>query len=181
MSEEALTRIMILDTMGHAYSVRPYQARDRHALEQFYAEFEPKRSAQGLPPGDAESISRWLANATSRGIHMITELGTTIVGHVMLMPIEDRPDAVELASFLHQAVRNRGLGTMLNRMGLELARRACHRYVWLSVEPSNRGAIRSYEKAGFRRIPGSLWAHEMEMEVALAEPSTPLALQPIVK
>ncbi|MBI4543292.1 MAG: GNAT family N-acetyltransferase, partial [Gemmatimonadetes bacterium] len=39
--------------------------------------------------------------------------------------------------------------------------------VWLSVEPSNRSAVRSYEKVGFQRLPGSLWAPEMEMEVRL--------------
>jgi hypothetical protein len=37
----------------------------------------------------------------------------------------------------------------------------------LSVEPGNRAAVRSYEKAGFRRLPGSNWAPEVEMAVDL--------------
>jgi hypothetical protein len=52
-------------------------------------------------------------------------------------------------------------------MGIEIARAAGATRVWLSVEPSNRVAIRSYTKAGFRTIPGSLWAPEVEMDVPL--------------
>jgi hypothetical protein len=36
--------------------------------------------------------------------------------------------------------------------------------VWLCVEPFNISAVRSYEKAGFRRLPGTLWSPEIEME-----------------
>jgi hypothetical protein len=37
------------------------------------------------------------------------------------------------------------------------------------VEPFNRAAVRSYEKAGFRRLPGTLWAPEIEMEASLED------------
>jgi GNAT superfamily N-acetyltransferase len=53
-------------------------------------------------------------------------------------------------------------------MAVEAARaNGCAR-LWLSVEPSNRAALRSYEKVGFRMLPGSWWAPEVEMAIDLA-------------
>jgi RimJ/RimL family protein N-acetyltransferase len=88
-----------------------------------------------------------------------------LLGHVMLMPIDDT--RVELANFLHQSIRNRGIGTWINRIALQAAREAGQERVWLCVEPFNRAAVRSYEKAGFKRLVGSLWAPEIEMEAEL--------------
>jgi L-amino acid N-acyltransferase YncA len=84
----------------------------------------------------------------------------------MLMPMED--GVVELANFVHQSVRDRGIGTALNRIAIDAARACGAQRVWLSVEPSNRAAIKSYEHAGFQRLPGSLWAPEMEMALDLS-------------
>jgi hypothetical protein len=53
-------------------------------------------------------------------------------------------------------------------MALDVARAEGYGSVWLCVEPFNRAAVRSYEKAGFRRLPGTLWAPEIEMEASLA-------------
>ena len=39
--------------------------------------------------------------------------------------------------------------------------------LWLSVEPHNRAAIRSYEKVGFRFLPGTIFSPEAEMEMEL--------------
>ncbi|MGH7553415.1 MAG: GNAT family N-acetyltransferase [Longimicrobiales bacterium] len=154
---------------GTEFDVRPYQPRDRVALEAMYADFEPKRAAQGLPPEGEAALSRWLDRILPRGEHLIVEIRKRIVGHMMLVPID--AETAELANFLHQSVRDRGIGTALNRLALDVARRAGLRRVWLSVEPGNRAALRSYEKAGFRRRPGSLWAPEIEMEAQL-EPAT---------
>jgi RimJ/RimL family protein N-acetyltransferase len=154
-----------LDDQGRPYLVRPYSRSDRLALEDMYRSFQPKRVAQGLPPHGLEGIRRWLDRVLATGVHIVVETGGRIMGHVMLMPQED--NAVELANFLHQSVRGRGIGTRLNQMAVDLARDAGLERVWLSVEPANRAAIRSYEKAGFRQLPGSLWTPEIEMEVRL--------------
>lgn len=156
------------DREGQPFLVRRYEPDDRTALEKMYRDFEPKRAAQGLPP-DNGALDRWLDAVLSRGQHLVVEVGGELLGHLMLMPIDD--GKLELANFLHQSIRNRGIGTELNRMALLLARDAGARSVWLSVEPSNRAAVRSYHKAGFQRRPGSLWALEIEMEAAL-EPTT---------
>jgi RimJ/RimL family protein N-acetyltransferase len=155
------------DQEGRPYRVRRYEPYDRSALEDMYTSFEPKRGAQGLPPPEPH-VARWLDRVLSRGEHLILEIDGSLVGHVMLIPMED--GKLELANFIHQSVRNRGLGTELNRAALLLARDVGVRSVWLSVEPSNRAAVRSYEKAGFKRVSASLWAPEIEME-ALLEPA----------
>lgn len=157
---------MLEDKSNAPFTVRRYVPADRLALEAMYDGFEPKRGAQGLPPRSIEQIRRWLDHVLETGEHLIIEIDGRVRGHVMLVPAE--PGTVELANFLHQSVRSRGIGTHANAVALDVARDAGHQRVWLSVEPSNRAAIRSYEKAGFRMMPGSLWAPEIEMEAVLA-------------
>jgi L-amino acid N-acyltransferase YncA len=153
------------DKAGRPFTVRAYEPRDRRALEDMYAAFLPKRAAQGLPPGDEAGVRRWLDRVLPAGRHYVVELGRDLAGHAMLIPIGD--ETVELATFLHQRIRDRGIGTALNRIAMDVARADGFRRAWLSVEPSNRMAIRSYEKVGFRRMPGSLWAPEVEMDADL--------------
>ncbi|HEX7052057.1 MAG TPA: GNAT family N-acetyltransferase [Longimicrobiales bacterium] len=145
--------------------IRRYTPADRVGLGAMYRDFEPKRCAQGLPPEAGARLERWLDRVLCQGLHLVVEVDGRIQGHAMLIPIGD--ETAELANFLHQAVRGRGIGTAMNRAAVALARDAGFRRIWLSVEPSNRPAIRSYGKVGFRRLAGSLWAPEIEMEVVL--------------
>lgn len=154
------------DKLGEPFILRPFREEDRAALKLMYDDFEPKRVAQGLPPADTSQRNRWVDSVLAGGHHIVVEIGGNVVGHGMLLPYED--DQAELANFLHQATRDRGIGTILNRALLSLARDLGIRRVWLCVEPFNRRAIRSYEKVGFRRRPMSPWAPEIEMEVDLA-------------
>jgi RimJ/RimL family protein N-acetyltransferase len=131
-----------------------------------YADFEPKRAAQGLPP-EGGRLHAWLDDILQQGHHIVAAFGPRILGHVMLIPVEG--GAVELANFVHQSVRGRGLGTELNRAAIDLARQERIRRIWLSVDPSNRAAIRSYTRTGFRILPGSPWAPEIEMAIDLTE------------
>lgn len=129
-----------------------------------YDAFEPKRIAQGLPPQDALARRAWLDAILDQGIHTIVLVDGSLLGHGMLLPYNG---TVELANFLHQSIRNRGIGTALNRALVDLARAAGYDRLWLSVEPSNRAAIRSYQKVGFKRLPATIWAPEIEMECQL--------------
>ena len=153
-----------LDREGRPYTVRRLGAADRPALEAMYLSFEPKRGAQGLPP-QPEALDRWLDRVLAGGEHLGVFIDGKLLGHLMLLRIGD--DRVELANFLHQTIRNRGIGTGINRIALDVARGMGMKSVWLCVEPFNRAAVRSYERAGFRRLPGSLWQPEIEMEVDL--------------
>jgi RimJ/RimL family protein N-acetyltransferase len=165
MGGSAATRI---DKLGEPFTLRPFRAPDRAALAAMYDDFEPKRVAQGLPPAGPVQRARWLDSVLAAGYHLVVEIDGRVVGHGMLLPFQER-DA-ELANFLHQDVRDRGIGTLLNQALLDLGRDLDLHRVWLSVEPFNRRAIRSYEKAGFRRRRMSAWAPEIEMEIFLAPP-----------
>lgn len=156
----------VRDNAGEIFDVRGYQQKDRPALEIFYNDFEPKRAAQGLPPKDAERICRWLDAILPQGLHLLAFRGSLLVGHALLVPTGEEGVA-EYAVFLHQRHRGRGLGTALNRAAVEAAREAGLRALWLSVEPHNRAALRSYEKVGFTLLPGTLFSSEAEMRLTL--------------
>ncbi|HYH81595.1 MAG TPA: GNAT family N-acetyltransferase [Longimicrobium sp.] len=156
----------LLDKEGRMFTVRALAPADRPALEQFYDNFDPKRAAQGLPPMGLARIQRWLDGVLPNGSHLVVERDGAIVGHAMLLPTE-RPGVNEYAIFLAQEVRGQGVGTQVNRVSVELARTLDLRGLWLSVEPLNRPALRSYEKAGFRFVPGTIYSPEIEMEMAL--------------
>lgn len=159
------------DKQGRGFLLRAYEPADRRELERMYESFEPKRAAQGLPAADAGRRRRWLDAVLAAGYHVIVEIDGRMVGHGMLLPF-GRDDA-ELANFLHQSVRDRGIGTALNLALLDVGREHGLRRVWLSVEPSNRSAVRSYERAGFRRRFTSGWAPELEMEIFLSLDEAP--------
>ncbi len=156
-----------VDKEGRVFSVRPLHDADRSLLERFYDAFEPKRAAQGLPPQGAARVARWLDTVLPQGTHLLVEdEGGQVVGHAMLLPT-DRAGVSEYAIFLDRGVRGRGVGTEVNRVSLEVARTLDLRRLWLSVEPHNRPALRSYEKVGFRFVPGTIFSSEMEMELVL--------------
>ncbi|HUG38833.1 MAG TPA: GNAT family N-acetyltransferase [Longimicrobiales bacterium] len=159
---------MATDKLGGSFLIRPCHPADRARLEAMYDDFAPRRAAQGLPPGDDRLRARWLDQVLGQGHHLLVEVDGVVRGHGMIIPFGIR--RAELANFLHQSVRNRGIGTALNRALLDVARAHGIRNVWLSVEPSNRPAVRSYEKAGFRRRAVTAWSPELEMEVDLTPP-----------
>jgi len=158
------------DQFGAPFEVRRMAADDRPRLEAFYDDFQPKRAAQGLPPEGKERVARWLDAILRDGTHLMVEEGGEVMGHAFLIHGEHAAEA-EYAIFLHQALRGRGVGTQVNRLAAEVARAEGVRRLWLSVEPHNRAAIRSYQKAGFQFRPASLFATEVEMELELAPPA----------
>lgn len=159
------------DKRGGAFVIRRYRPEDRVPLDAMFESFTPKRAAQGLPSGDGRLRTRWLDRVLARGHHLVVEVDGRLVGHGMLIPFGPAgEDRAELANFLHQSARDRGIGTSLNRALLDLGRDHGIRRVWLSVEPSNRAAVRSYENVGFHRRFATGWSPELEMEVDLAPP-----------
>jgi ribosomal protein S18 acetylase RimI-like enzyme len=158
--------VAFLDTKDNEFRIRELASGDRETLERFYAGFEPKRAAQGLPPEGAHRIERWLDTVLSGGTHLAVEAGGQVVGHAFLVPTE-RPGVAEYAIFLDREVRGRGVGTRVNQIAARVARERGLRQLWLSVEPRNRAAVRSYQKAGFRFLRGTIFSLEAEMEMEL--------------
>lgn len=165
--EPGILPMTLHDREGKQFRVRELApSDDRGALERFYGEFHPKRTAQGLPPEGPHRIGRWLDVILRGGIHLAVEAGGEMVGHAFLVPTE-RPGVGEYAIFLDHGIRGRGVGTEVNRAAALVARERGLRQLWLSVEPHNRAAVRSYEKAGFRFLPATVFSPEAEMEMEL--------------
>lgn len=160
----AVTRF---DKTGRPFVVGPYHAGQRRDLESFYEHFEPLRAAQGLPPTGRDRVARWLDSVLPHGIHLIARRDERLIGHALVVPL-DQPGVAEYAVFLHQDERGKGAGTELNRAAIEFARAAGLLRLWLSVEPHNRAAVRSYEKVGFRFRPATVFSSEAEMTLDLA-------------
>jgi RimJ/RimL family protein N-acetyltransferase len=151
------------DNHGRPFDVRPLAESDRAALLAFYEAFEPKRGAQGLPPKGTERLKRWLDSVLAHGIHLVALRDGELIGHALLMPTQTE-GVSEYAIFLREDERGHGVGTELTRACIEVAREAGLHRLWLSVELQNRAAVRSYEKAGFRFLPGTIYSPEAEME-----------------
>jgi len=162
--------LTLRDREGLVFIVRDYRLEDRPLLERFYDAFEPKRAAQGLPPEGTARIARWLNGVLAGGTHLIVEVEGELAGHAMLMPT-GQPGVREYAIFLDERVRGRGMGTQVNRVSVQVARALELDRLWLSVEPHNRPAVRSYQKAGYRFRPSTLYSSELEMELELKDHS----------
>lgn len=154
------------ETSAAPVELRPYGPADREPLIRFYTEFEPKRAAQGLPPEGEDRVRRWLDTVLAQGTHLVALRSGLLIGHAFVVPTA-RPGTGEYAVFLSASERGRGIGTQLNRAATEAARAAGVRRLWLSAEPRNRAAIRSYEKVGFRFRPETVYSSELEMEMDL--------------
>jgi RimJ/RimL family protein N-acetyltransferase len=159
--------VTLRDREGGMFTVRQLREGDRALLDAFYDAFQPKRAAQGLPPEGPQRVERWLTGVLAGGDHLIVEVDGRLVGHAMLMPT-GKDGVREYAIFLDQSVRGRGMGTQVNRVSAELARTLELDRLWLSVEPHNRAAVRSYQKAGYRFRPSTLYSPEFEMELDLS-------------
>jgi len=162
----ALLPALLHDKEGREFTVRLLEPRDRPALEAFYDAFDPKRAAQGLPPEGQARVQRWLGQILPNGTHLAVERGGQLVGHAMLLPME-ASGGEEYAIFLAREVRGQGVGTRVGKLAVEVARATGAKRLWLSVEPDNRAAVRSYEQAGFRFVPATAYTSEVEMELPL--------------
>ena len=155
-----------------AVQIREYRPADRQKLESMYATFEPRGQAKGLPPVRDEKARRWLESLGEHAWSLIAFPGpgeSEIVGHAILAPAPcgGAPcGEAELALFVHQDFRNRGIGQALARAAVATAHRRGVRRVWLAVSPSNRAAVRVYEKCGFRFVPGRQ-SGDCDMELRL--------------
>jgi GNAT superfamily N-acetyltransferase len=160
--------ITLVDKLGEPFRVQPFALPQRPALEEFYGRFQPPRAAQGLPPQGVLRIARWLDAILPTGAHLVAYRDLRLIGHAFVVPYL-APDIGEYAVFLEQTERSKGIGTQLNCAAIRFARNAGFAKLWLSVEPHNRAAIRSYERAGFQFVAGTRFSPEIEMTLDLGE------------
>lgn len=137
---------------GRAVKLETYRPEDKEALISMYASLSPEAIKWGLPPYDRARIERWTSNPTNT-INLIARLEKTVVGHLQMypLPFSRRKGVAELFIYVHQDFQNAGLGTMMMKKAIELAKeRGLHR-LGLTVVAENHRAIKVYEKVGFKK------------------------------
>ncbi|MGH9804189.1 MAG: GNAT family N-acetyltransferase [Candidatus Acidiferrales bacterium] len=125
------------------FLLRRVTSADGEALAGFYRGFEPKGASLGLPPH--KKPERWLATLAPFPNFLVFSKGK-IVAHAVLCP---EGDAGEVAVFVGQEHRGRGLGRCLMSELVEEARRLGLRRVWGLTEFDNIPMRRLARSLGF--------------------------------
>lgn len=123
--------------------LRRATADDRELLAEMYHSFEPKGAAQGLPP--RHDSERWLAGLSVYP-NFLAIVGGRLAGHSVLCTGDD---TAEIAVFVHQDFRGRGLGKRLLAEMVHEARRLGLRRVWGVTDLDNVPMLRLACALGF--------------------------------
>jgi RimJ/RimL family protein N-acetyltransferase len=129
-----------------------FRPEDKEALIAMYASMSPEAIEWGLPPYDRARIERMTSDLT----HNITLLARTedrVVGHLQMytLPFSRRKGVAELFIYLHQDFQNAGLGTIMTKRAIEIAKEKGFHRIGLTVIADNHRAIKVYEKVGFKK------------------------------
>lgn len=145
------------------FTLRPVAAEDRAALVAFYLQFEPKGSSLGLPP--LKEPEHWLDRLASYP-NFVLLLKGRIVAHAVLCP---EGVAGEVAVFVGQDHRGRGLGRCLLSQLLDEARGLGLRRVWGLTELDNIPMRRLARSLGFHAAEDP-YEFTLDLEAATASP-----------
>lgn len=146
-----------------ALIARPYRSEDFETLVDMYEDLDSYSRTMGLPPSGRPQIENWLLNLMDRGWGLVAHRGDRIVGHVAATP-EDSASP-EIVIFVHQDVRDLGIGTELMKQLLAYAADKNHARLSLEVSSGKERAISVYENIGFAVVESTL--RELQMEISL--------------
>ncbi len=138
--------------------------RQRDLLIEMYDRFDPLGAALGLPPPAEEARRKWIEASLGHIVNVgaILPAGEA-VGHCFLAI--DKPGSAEMAIFVHQGFRRRGIGKALVQSALGWGEAVGIRRVWTLTSPDNRAALRLQESCGFRLTGFDFPACQMEIEL----------------
>lgn len=150
--------------MNAGVQLRQIGPAEAHLLIAMYETFDPLGAALGLPPHTREARRRWIANAVCETVNVaaFSPAGET-VGHAFLAP--DNPGSAEIAVFVHQDFRRRGIGVELLREALEWGRAVHLRRVWAVTASENRAALRLLTRCGFRLVRSDSDVAEFDLDL----------------
>jgi RimJ/RimL family protein N-acetyltransferase len=147
--------------------IRGIGPAQRNLLIEMYDRVAPLGGALGLPPRWEEPRRDWIDGALSEELNLgAFSPGGAAVGHCFL--VADKTSSGELAIFVHQQYRRRGVATALVKAMLKWGGVEGLRRVWTLTGPENTAALRLQEKLGFRPI--SIAPDGIELEVHLPAP-----------
>jgi RimJ/RimL family protein N-acetyltransferase len=150
--------------------IRPIGLPHRDLLAAMYDGFDPLGAALGLPPFKVAARERWIQRALEQTVNVAAfSLFGVLAAHCFLAA--DEPGSAELAIFVHQGFRRRGVGMALVKAALERARLEGIRRVWAMTSPENRPALRLLAKCGMRLTKSTSYEAELEIHLAGTLPS----------
>jgi RimJ/RimL family protein N-acetyltransferase len=144
--------------------IRAVGPLQRDLLMGMYDRFDPLGVALGLPPRVAEARRDWIGAALDHEVNVAASSPAgEIVGHCFLAG--DKPRSAELAIFVHQESRRRGVGSALVKAALERGGAAGLRRVWTMTSADNTAALRLQKSSGFRLTKFVSPAAELEIDL----------------
>ncbi len=123
--------------------VRRATLADRESLLAFYSSFEPRPASLGLPP--VHALETWLERLAPQP-NFLAFVGGHLAGHAVLYPQNSK---AEVAVFIHQDYRSRGLGRRLLLEAIEEARRRGLHRLWGVTEADNFPMLHLAYSLGF--------------------------------
>ena len=153
-----------VDKLGEPFQVRPADARDFEAVLRLFEDFEPREGFLGLPPADPGQCRDWVRLGVGDRVNIVAESGGKVVGHAFLIDMEPGVRA-ELVVMVHQTRRNRGIGSFMMEVLIDLARALGYKLIWMVVERQNSRAIRVFRRKGFRMVGPLDFEIEMELDL----------------
>ena len=149
---------------GDSLRVRPATPDDREFLLGMYRSFDPLGAAQGLPPRSEEARRIWIDRALQAEINVgAFSTAGDLAGHAFLAS-SDAGEA-ELAVFVNQAYRRRGIATALVRAVLQGAEHLGLRRILAMTASENVPALRLLKRCGFRSVRFTFPVMELELEL----------------
>jgi GNAT superfamily N-acetyltransferase len=146
--------------------IRALGRPQRDLLIEMYDRFEPLGAALGLPPHVEEARREWVDVALSHNMNLAAlSPGGSAVGHCFLAA--DKTGSAELAVFVHQEFRRRGVATALVKAMLEWGRVLGLRRIW-TLTGSEKLARRLQKRFGFHLTNSAFHGTELEIQLPVA-------------
>lgn len=144
--------------------IRVVGPSQRDLLVRMYDRFDPLGLALGLPPPTAEARREWIGDTLRHGVNLAAfSPAGEVVGHCFLAA--DTAGSAELAIFVHQESRRRGVGTALVKAALEWGSAVGLLRVWSITSSENRAALHLQENCGFRMTRSAFPGAKLEIDL----------------
>jgi len=155
---------------GNAIQLRPLNRSYRDILLRMYRGFGPLGLELGLPPRNEEGRQIWIDSVIQQEINIgAFSPSGDLLGHGFLAT--SGMGEAEVAFFVQQGYRRRGIGTALVKAVLQWAEQRGLRRVWSMNAAENDSAMRVLKRCGFRFSQYVLPGIEFDIELPAPFPA----------